>query len=209
MSLTLVVMMMLVGSSVVFAFVVQPAREEPAASASSPVLHHRCHGASLESIRRALLRSLNLQAEPQPRATSVHAARKQWRSVYSRMAHIIKDAAVAAQPADGDTGTSMKCCSTAHEILMTDLGWDSWVIHPDSITVVQCARCNPEGNPVQCLTSHTEEHGTESQEPVPCCQPSAGTMLPVIYMDQLDSVVISSVQLPGSCGCAHGGGGQQ
>lgn len=41
MSLTLVVMMMLVGSSVVFAFVVQPAREEPAASASSPVLHHR------------------------------------------------------------------------------------------------------------------------------------------------------------------------
>lgn len=47
------------------------------------------------------------------------------------------------------------------------------------------------------------------QEPVPCCQPSAGTMLPVIYMDQLDSVVISSVQLPGSCSCAHGGGGQQ
>lgn len=57
------------------------------------ILKCSCHGGSLEFIRRALLHSLNLQTEPQPHAASVHAARKQWKSVYSRMAHRIKDAA--------------------------------------------------------------------------------------------------------------------
>lgn len=34
-------MMMLVGTSVVIAFVLQPPKEEPTASANSPVSHHR------------------------------------------------------------------------------------------------------------------------------------------------------------------------
>lgn len=41
MSFTFIAMMMLVGSSVVIAFVLQPSKEEPAASANSPVSHHR------------------------------------------------------------------------------------------------------------------------------------------------------------------------
>lgn len=41
MSFTFIAMMMLVGSSVVMAFVLQPSKEEPAASANSPVSHHR------------------------------------------------------------------------------------------------------------------------------------------------------------------------
>lgn len=47
------------------------------------------------------------------------------------------------------------------------------------------------------------------QEPVPCCQPTTHTALPVVYMDELNSVVISSVQLPSSCGCAHSGSSSQ
>lgn len=35
----------------------------------------------------------------------------------------------------------------------SDLGWDSWVIYPISLTVVQCAICNLEANTVQCPSS--------------------------------------------------------
>lgn len=41
MSFTFIAMMMLVGSSVLMAFVLQPSKEEPAASANSPVSHYR------------------------------------------------------------------------------------------------------------------------------------------------------------------------
>lgn len=41
MSFTFVVITMLLGSSVVIAFVLQPSKEEPAASANAPVSYHR------------------------------------------------------------------------------------------------------------------------------------------------------------------------
>lgn len=84
---------------------------------------------------------------------------------------------------DDENSTSLKCCSMASEIFMrgmqpcvclciltstsirrqvfkislflcaSDLGWDSWVIYPISLTVVQCALCNLEVNTVQCPSS--------------------------------------------------------
>lgn len=34
-----------------------------------------------------------------------------------------------------------------------DLGWDSWVIHPLSLTLVRCALCNYVDNTMQCPSS--------------------------------------------------------
>ena len=53
----------------------------------------RCHGESLQSIRKSLLRSLNLQVEPQLPAGWLDSVREQWKSSFSSIAHIASDAA--------------------------------------------------------------------------------------------------------------------
>lgn len=52
----------------------------------------RCQGESLQSIRKGLLSSLNLQVEPQLPAGELDSIREQWRSVYNNIAPKAKDA---------------------------------------------------------------------------------------------------------------------
>lgn len=52
-----------------------------------------CHGESLQSIRKGLLRALNLQAEPQLPAGGLDSVRVQWKSIFSTISHRAKDAA--------------------------------------------------------------------------------------------------------------------
>ncbi|TNN59164.1 Inhibin beta E chain [Liparis tanakae] len=206
MSFTVVIMVILLGPSVVIPFVLQPSREEAAASANSPVSHHRCQGESLQSIRKGLLGALNLQAEPRLPAGGLDGVREQWRTFIST-AHRAKDAAIPAASGNSvspDVGnsTSLKCCSKASEVFMKDLGWDNWVIHPDSLTIVQCAPCHAQGSTGQCPPPHADPQDADSQ--VPCCEPISKETVPVVYVDEFSTVVISSVRLTRSCGCDPG-----
>ncbi|XP_029300830.1 growth/differentiation factor 6-like isoform X2 [Cottoperca gobio] len=191
MSFAFTVMTMLLGSSMVTAFVLQPSKEEPAAAANSPASHHRCQGGSLQSMRKGLLEALNLQAEPRLPAGALDGVREQWRTTFGSIIH--------QDTADAGNSTSLKCCSMASEIFMKDLGWDNWVIHPASLTIVQCALCNPEGNTVQCPSPHTNVDEVDTQ--VPCCQPTSQQMVPVLYLGEFNTLIIASVQLARSCGC--------
>ncbi|XP_026153444.1 growth/differentiation factor 6-B-like [Mastacembelus armatus] len=206
MSFAFIVMMMLLSSSVVIAFVLQPSKEEPATSANVPVSQHRCHGESLQSIRKGLLRALNLESEPWMPAGGLDRAREQWKSTFNTISQRTNETpvpTVSGYSVSPDSGNSMsQCCSMASEIFMKDLGWDNWVIHPASLTIVQCALCNPELTTVQCPLSPTNVQDANSQ--VPCCQPTAEEMVPLVYVDAYSNLVISSVQLTRSCGCGPG-----
>lgn len=199
-------MMMLLSSSVAMAFVLHPAKEEPAAAAVS---HHRCQTESLQAIRKNLLAALNLQTEPQLAAGAVDGVREQWRRIYSTISHratytMIPAADGYSVSADGTDSASLKCCSAASEIFMKDLGWDSWVIHPQSLTIVQCSLCSSDMNTVRCPSSHPNIQHANSQDQVPCCQPTTQEMVNVVYMDESSNIVVSSVQLTRSCGCGPG-----
>ncbi|XP_067430005.1 gonadal somatic cell derived factor [Thunnus thynnus] len=206
MSFTFIITMMLLGSSVVIAFVLQPSKEDPASSATSAVSHHRCQGESLQSIKKSLLGALNLQAEPWLPVGGLDSVREKWSNTFSTIVHTAKDTALPAVSgySDGVNSTSLKCCSMAREIFMKDLGWDNWVVHPASLTIVQCAICNPEVSTVQCPSSHTNVQDADSQVQMPCCQPTAHEMVPVLYVDKFSTLVISSVQLTRSCSCGPG-----
>ncbi|KAI3362216.1 hypothetical protein L3Q82_012546 [Scortum barcoo] len=208
MSCAFIIMTMLLGSSVVIAFVLQPSKEESAAPADAPVPTHRCQGESLQSLRKGLLRALNLQTEPELPVGGLDSIREQWKSIFSNMPHRAKDAAVPevsnySLSPDGGNSTRLRCCSMTSEIFMKDLGWDNWVIHPASLTIVQCALCNPEMNAVQCPPFHTNVQDADPQVEVPCCEPTSQEMVPVVYVDEFSTLVISSVQLSRSCGCAE------
>ncbi|XP_023136668.2 gonadal somatic cell derived factor [Amphiprion ocellaris] len=195
-------MMMLLSSSVAMAFVLHPAKEEPAASAIS---HHRCQTESLQAIRKNLLAALNLQTEPRLPAGALDSVREHWRKIFHPSSHratTIPAADGYAVSPDSMDSVSLKCCSMASEIFIKDLGWDSWVIHPQSLTIVQCSLCSSDVNTVQCPSSQSNIQDANSQ--VPCCQPTTQEMVNIVYMDESSNTVLSSVQLTRSCGCGPG-----
>lgn len=202
MSCACVLMMILLGSSVVAAFVLPPSKEESGLSVTSTVSHQRCHVESLQSIREGLLESLNLQTEPQVPVGLLENVREQWQKTFSGVSHKTKDAGVPAASANsesdgGNTSSSLKCCSVTSEIFMKDLGWDNWVIYPNSLPMVQCKLCTTERNIIQCPSPHADAQNGQ----VPCCHPTSQMMVPIVYMDEFGTVVVSSVQLTQSCGC--------
>ncbi|KAM4559506.1 bone morphogenetic protein 6-like [Odontesthes bonariensis] len=207
MSFAFIVMTMLFGSSVVTPFVLHPSKEELVASANPPISHHRCQDESLQSIRKSLLRALNMQTEPQLPAGGLDRVREQWQrtfSTISQSAPHTRPASDCSVPPDGGNSTSLRCCSVASDISMKDLGWDSWVIHPLSLTVVQCALCDPAEDTVPCSPSASGVQDANSQDQVPCCRPTSQESVPVVYMDETSTVVLSDVQLTRSCGCGRG-----
>uniref|UniRef100_A0A672IJV6 Growth/differentiation factor 6-like n=1 Tax=Salarias fasciatus TaxID=181472 RepID=A0A672IJV6_SALFA len=169
----------LLGSSAVMAFVLQPSDVEPAAGRP-----HRCPGESWQSVRKGLLEALGLRTEPRLAAGALDGVREQWQRTFSSISHRVLN------PASLFTLSGVSA----------DLGWDTWVIQPPSLTLVQCALCSAAGHTVPCPPPPAG-----AQEPPPCCQPSSLEMVPVLYMDQFSTLVISSVQLPRSCGCGPGG----
>ncbi|XP_076014546.1 gonadal somatic cell derived factor [Genypterus blacodes] len=198
MSFALFSMTMFLVYSMVIAFVLHPSGEEPATPR-----HNRCHVESVHSIRKGLLRELNLQTEPQLPAGGLDGIREQWKSTFSTIAHKAKGnpvPALSVAPAAGNNA-SLQCCTIASEIVMRDLGWDNWVIYPESLTIVKCTACNPD-HTLRCPASHTDTQ--EAHDQMPCCQPTSQKMVPILYMDELSALVISSVQLSSSCGCGLG-----
>uniref|UniRef100_A0A3B3ZCR5 TGF-beta family profile domain-containing protein n=1 Tax=Periophthalmus magnuspinnatus TaxID=409849 RepID=A0A3B3ZCR5_9GOBI len=189
MSFTCIFMMTLLGSAVVIAFVLQPSQEESDRFVIAAGFHQ---SVSLQSIKKELLKSLNLQAEPQVPVGLLDSVQEQWKQAFSalsRTAVIIVSCFV----------NSLKCCSLTSEIFMKDLGWSNWVIYPSSLTVTKCKLCIREGNTVQCPAPVHPQNGQ-----VPCCRPTSHKLVPIVYMSEYGSVVISSVQLAQGCDCDIG-----
>ncbi|XP_032425160.1 growth/differentiation factor 6-like isoform X1 [Xiphophorus hellerii] len=207
MSFAFIGMMALLGFSKTTAFVLHPSNEEPTVPAISSLSHQRCKDESLQSVRKGLLRALNLQAEPQLPAGGIDSIREQWQRTIGFIPQAAKKTAPATDYSvshDSGNRTGLKCCSVASEISMKDLSWDSWVIHPLSLTFVQCALCNPAEGTVQCPSSSSGVQDASSQDPLPCCQPTVQETLNIVYMDETGTIVISPIEVNRSCGCGPG-----
>ncbi|XP_053710206.1 gonadal somatic cell derived factor isoform X1 [Synchiropus splendidus] len=188
--------MLILGSTAVIGFVVNPAKGEPTPS-DSTVTRGRCHVSSLQSIRKHLLDALNLQTEPRLPAGGADRVRELWLRVAGSAPQLTGNSAAAAGHLDVGNGTSPNCCSVSSEVLMTDLGWDTWVILPKSVTIIECAVCNAV-NTLTCPLS------LDSDFKMPCCQPTSKETVPFLYLDGSATVVLSSVELPRSCSCRPG-----
>uniref|UniRef100_A0A3P9N646 Growth/differentiation factor 7-like n=1 Tax=Poecilia reticulata TaxID=8081 RepID=A0A3P9N646_POERE len=196
MSFAFIGMMILLGFLKTTAFVLHPSNEEPAA----PAISSRCKDESLQSIRKGLLRALNLQAEPQLPAGGIDSVREQWQRTIAATDYSVSH--------DSGNRTGLTCCSVASEVSMEDLGWDSWVIHPLSLTFVQCALCNPADGTAQCPSSSSGVQGASSLDPLPCCHPAVQETLNMVYMDETATIIISPIEVNRSCGCGPGNGPQ-
>ncbi|XP_072310852.1 gonadal somatic cell derived factor [Eucyclogobius newberryi] len=199
MSCACVFVMILLGSSVVMAFVLQPSQEESDRAVISTGFHQSCHSVSLESIKKDILKSLNLQAEPQVPVGLLDTVQEQWKTAFGATSNEANGTEAASVSDGGMVGNALKCCSMTSEIFMKDLGWNNWVIYPSSLRMTECKLCIREVNTVQCLPHAHPQNGQ-----VPCCGPTSHKMVPIVYMDEFGNVVISSVQLTQGCGCDIG-----
>ncbi|XP_037121555.1 gonadal somatic cell derived factor isoform X2 [Syngnathus acus] len=186
MSFAFIAVMALMCSSVVIAFVLQPGQEDAIPQDSDS----RCCSLSLQSIRKELLAALNLQTEPR----LPEGAKKQW----SETAERLKALEASSNSSSDDGGDTSGCCSRTSEVLMSDLGWDNWMIFPERVTLVHCAPC---GHSASCRPQPTATQRDDLEVQAPCCQPIAQNPMPVMYRDEWNTMVITSMHLTRRCGC--------
>ncbi|XP_042634383.1 univin-like isoform X1 [Cyprinus carpio] len=176
MRLVLCVVAVLFGCPLGEMFVLHPSPE------ASAVKANRCKG-ELE-IRKILLESLNLQQEPRVSISKMHHLREQWKASLR--------SSLTSAPAGNSTfpedSRNSSCCKQSCQVFIKDLGWERWVVYPESITFVQCRSCGSESTDVSAQ----------------CCKPTAHDIVPFVYMDDWSSLVLSSVSLIRECGCDPG-----
>ncbi|XP_016428367.1 bone morphogenetic protein 5-like [Sinocyclocheilus rhinocerous] len=176
MRLVLCVVAVLFGCPLGEMFVLHPSPE------ASAVKANRCKG-ELE-IRKILLESLNLQQEPRVSVLKMHHLREQWKASM-RSSPTSAPAGNSTFPEDSRNSS---CCKHSCQVFIKDLGWERWVVYPESITFVQCRSC-----------------GSESADaPAQCCKPTAHDIVPFLYVDDWSGWVLSSVSLIRQCGCDPG-----
>ncbi|XP_052393529.1 bone morphogenetic protein 6 [Carassius gibelio] len=174
MPLVLCVVVVLFGCPLGKMFVLHPTPE------ASAVKANRCR--ELE-IRKILLESLKLQQEPRVSMSKMNRLREQWKATYK--------STTPSSPGGNSTFTEdsriSTCSKHSSQVFIKDLGWERWVVYPESITFVQCQSCS-------------ESPAASAQ----CCKPTAHDIVLFLYMDEWSSLVLSSVSLTRECGCDPG-----
>lgn len=143
---------------------------------------HRCRGEP--DIRKILLESLDLQQEPHVSVFEMKQLRARWKATSKAIVASTPDNSTF--PEDSGNTTQQKCCKHSSQVFIKDLGWDRWIVHPETFTFTQCKSCNPN----QCSSAQ-------------CCKATAHDILPFVYVDGW-SLVVSSVSLARECGCDTG-----
>uniref|UniRef100_A0AAY5F193 TGF-beta family profile domain-containing protein n=1 Tax=Electrophorus electricus TaxID=8005 RepID=A0AAY5F193_ELEEL len=143
---------------------------------------------TLQSVRKVILDSLSLQAEPHVSVPGMTCLRDQWKA-HGNIAHF----------AFGKM--------TLHRFVVTfspctlDLGWDQWIIYPESFTYTRCSPCDPRMDPsvFHCAEDSLTNHKPLAQ--MPCCESTYYELLPFLYLDATSALVITSVPMTRECGC--------
>ncbi|ROL46688.1 hypothetical protein DPX16_12581 [Anabarilius grahami] len=167
MRLVLCVAVVLFGLPLGKMFVLHPSPEaSSSSSSSSAVKTKRCRG-ELE-IRKILLESLNLQQEPRVSVSWMSLLREQWRD--SLKSAVPSSTGNSSIPEDSGNST---CCKYSSQVFMKDLGWDRWVVYPESVTfcckptahdIVPFVYVDEWSSLVLSSASLTRECGCDTQE---------------------------------------------
>ncbi|KAL4617319.1 growth/differentiation factor 6-B-like isoform X1 [Arapaima gigas] len=191
------------------AFVLNSSEKDPEPPVSSnismpTIKMNRCQG-KLQDIKQMLLKELNLKQEPEVFVPELTKFRELWKVAFRATAHSSSQAAKGNSSLEFLRGnnqrnhTALHCCQLASQVFIKDLGWDNWIVYPESFTYVQCRACTPHPgiHVLPCRPNTTNEVNTPNE----CCQPTSSKLVPFLYMDEFNSLVISTVSLTHECHC--------
>ncbi|XP_045081415.1 inhibin beta E chain-like [Coregonus clupeaformis] len=140
---------------------------------------------------------------PQTEGAGLASLREQWKAAFttqhSDSQTTLDSKENSKQKLSGNT-TGPHCCQLVSKIYIQDLGWENWIIYPESFTFTQCAACSPQLNPAgQQCGAHLPPQ--DSPPEVSCCKPASQHLVPVLYLDDFNTLIISSVYLTQDCSC--------
>uniref|UniRef100_A0AAY5E7I5 TGF-beta family profile domain-containing protein n=1 Tax=Electrophorus electricus TaxID=8005 RepID=A0AAY5E7I5_ELEEL len=160
----------------------------------------RCKRETLQSVRKVILDSLSLQAEPHVSVPGMTCLRDQWKAVFEGPGRAIPLQPnipgtlhlESSEPLSPGNSTAPMCCKLTSQIFIRDLGWDQWIIYPESFTYTRCSPCDPRMDPTPPPVE---------PETMPCCESTYYELLPFLYLDATSALVITSVPMTRECGC--------
>ncbi|XP_036382756.1 uncharacterized protein LOC118776502 [Megalops cyprinoides] len=183
----------------------------PATVSDIPVIKmNRCQGELLKDIRQMLLKALNLEKEPQVSGVELSRIREQWKAAFkatnNSTTEIQEVTGVSTTSTPENPGnnewtnkTDMHCCQLVSKIFIKDLGWQNWIIYPESFIYTHCAPCSSR---MDSISQICRAHSSPSK--MECCRSVSQELVPFLYVDRFETLVISSVYLPKQCGCKPG-----
>ncbi|XP_026880088.2 inhibin beta E chain-like [Electrophorus electricus] len=181
----------------------------------------RCKRETLQSVRKVILDSLSLQAEPHVSVPGMTCLRDQWKAVFEGPGRAIPlqpnipGSMRSSEPLSPGNSTAPMCCKLTSQIFIRDLGWDQWIIYPESFTYTRCSPCDPRMDPsvFHCAEDSLTNHKPLAQNlfsacmlmssflQMPCCESTYYELLPFLYLDATSALVITSVPMTRECGC--------
>ncbi|TSK72176.1 hypothetical protein Baya_3160 [Bagarius yarrelli] len=177
MALAIMVLLVLVACHAGKASVLHRPAEEPEDAQAPPMIRtDRCLGDPVQGVRKVILDSLNLQMEPRVSLPGMAQIREQWRNVFKSTGDSsntdqkaaedkVLSSSSSSSPSSSENSTQLQCCKFASQVFLKDLGWDEWIIYPESFTYK------------------------------PCCEVTLNDHVPILYLDESNSLVINSVAL--------------
>ncbi|XP_067831896.1 uncharacterized protein [Heptranchias perlo] len=189
-----------------------------AASNSSAVSAvNRSDERAVQEIKDMLLRALNLRHIPRVHVETVKQLRLIWRARLQATSQIARDSGGDKQQAGSETRSQSgvlvtarnksttpssvkKCCLTAAQISLTDLGWEHWILYPEQITYVACASCRPPRDVMSLRCHQDRPSSTPKAHRMSCCKAVKTVWIPIVYVDEDLSLVTSNIPLTEECG---------
>lgn len=108
------------------------------------------------------------------------------------------------------------CCREALNVSVSEMGWDDWLVHPQSFTFYYChGTCRPSvasatapgvsrySNLLQALMLRQPLQSSLREALAPCCSPTSYSAMPLIQRGINNTVIVNRIPdlLVDSCGC--------
>ncbi|XP_076844951.1 gonadal somatic cell derived factor [Brachyhypopomus gauderio] len=178
---------------------------DPGHDQTSPDVVSRCTGEGLRTVRKVILDSLSLQAAPHVSVPGMTRLRDQWKTAFEgtgqATAQRLNNLNVPESRCSAGDSSSPMCCTLTSQVFIKDLGWDHWIIYPESFSYTQCSAYDPRVDPTisHCAEDSPKRQVSSSQKL--CCEPTSYDVLPFLYVDAMSTLVITSVPMIRECGC--------
>ncbi|XP_063002286.1 uncharacterized protein LOC134412316 [Elgaria multicarinata webbii] len=182
--------------------------EQPLESVVS--LNESCREQVLQHVASAVLPLLRLERPPRIAADTMPQLRDAW----TKESIPFPALSVVGQHHNISSNQTLLirrggCAQISHRITLDDLGWQSWVLHPDSFVFTQCLGCHchqKEARPplplwVQdCGLGQPNPWLDMDEKKRRCCRPRRNT-LPFAFLKADGSLVVQPVRLVQDCFC--------
>nr|XP_060614609.1 uncharacterized protein LOC132764601 [Anolis sagrei ordinatus] len=168
-----------------------------------------CREQVLQRIGQSLLRLLHLDRAPQFPAETTVQLRQNWAKEVAEI-----PALSAAENLNISSNETLlirrgSCVQISHHITLTDLGWQSWVLHPASFLFTECLGCpcrRKEDMPdldrwVQECTPEPPNLATDRDvKQRRCCRPR-WTPFSFVFLTEEGSLTVQRMRLAQDCLC--------